>query len=516
MKQYNKASKVYNKLLILAVVLTTLISCKTKVKTDEIEPNSISKKPNIVFILTDQWRSSSLGYAGNPNVKTPNLDAFAKQSVNFTNAVSVTPVCTPHRAALLTGKFPTTTGMFLNDLYMPAEELTMAEILKTEGYQTAYWGKWHLDGHGRSTYIPKERRQGFDFWKALECSHNYTKMPYYDNDDTELKHWDEYSPFAITKDANKYITEHANNEAPFLAFISLATPHYPHGSAPKKYQDMYPPESLTLNPNVPKEMEDKTRKELQGYYAHATATDEAIGSVLNKLKELNLLDNTIVVFTADHGEMMGAHGVKPFVKQLAWNESIGVPFLISYPGIDKNKSLVVNAPINTPDILPSLLGLLKINIPKDVEGEDLSPLIKNPNPAADRTVLVMNPAPFGGNFKDEPYRAIRTKRYTYARTPEGPSMFFDNIKDPYQMNNLLGKPEYAQLQNELDSKLNTQLVAINDVFGNRDYYLKKWNYTLDKEKNAIPYWGYDEGQEHLHGSEQNNVQVQSPKPISKQ
>ena len=140
----------------------------------------------------------------------------------------------------------------------------------------------------------------------------------------------------------------------------------------------------------------------------------------------------------------------------------------------------------------------------------------NPNPAADRTVLAMNGAPFGGNFNDEPYRAIRTKQYTYARTPEGPSMFFDNIKDPYQMNNLLGKPEYAQLQNELDSKLNTQLVAINDVFGNRDYYLKKWNYTLDKEKNAIPYWGFDEGGGNLKGTVDKNFQIQSPKPISKQ
>jgi arylsulfatase A-like enzyme len=154
-------------------LLFCLLGCKVNESTKSNLENSNAKKPNIVFILTDQWRSSSLGYAGNKDVKTPNLDAFAKESINFTNAVSVTPVCTPQRAALLTGKFPTTTGMIVNDIYLPEQELTMAEIYKTEGYSTAYWGKWHLDGHGRTTYIPKEIREAFDFWRVFECSHEY-------------------------------------------------------------------------------------------------------------------------------------------------------------------------------------------------------------------------------------------------------------------------------------------------------------------------------------------------------
>lgn len=500
--------------IVILVICLGLLNCKKAEKTEKEKELVLIKKPNIVYILTDQWRDSALGYAGNPDVKTPNLDAFSKESVNFTNAVSVTPVCTPHRAALLTGKFPTTTGMFLNDLYLPSEELCMAEIFKEAGYNTAYWGKWHLDGHGRSTYIPKERRQGFDYWKALECSHNYTKMPYYDNDDQELKHWQEYSPFAIVKDANAYITTHANDEQPFLAFLSIATPHYPHGSAPKKYKEMYPPESLALGPNIPEEFEERCREELQGYYAHATATDEAIGSVLNKLKELNLMEDTIIVFSSDHGEMMGAHGVKPFVKQLAWDESIRVPFLISYPGIGKNKGTTVNAPLTTPDILPSLLALTDIEIPQGIEGENLEELIKNPNPNFDRAALVMNPAPFGANFKDEPYRAIKTKQYTYARTPNGPSMFYDNIADPFQQNNLLGKPELNEIQNELDTKLNERLAQINDEFGTRNHYLKKYNYVLDEKKKAIPFWGFNEGKGKLKNVGDNKPPVQSPRPLA--
>ena len=495
--------KLFSRLLLVTIL--SLSSCKKETSSEPVaeDTTSISKKPNIVYILTDQWRGSSLGYAGNPDVKTPNLDAFAKESVNFTNTVSVTPVCTPHRAALFTGRFPTTTGMFLNDLYMPAEEVTMAEIFKKEGYSTAYWGKWHLDGHGRSTYIPKERRQGFDFWRGLECSHNYTKMPYYDNEDPQIKHWKKYSPFAITEDANQYLEAHAKDENPFLAVISIATPHYPHGTAPKRYKAMYPPESLTLNPNISDEFKERARKELQGYYAHATATDEAIGNVLNKIKALGLLENTIIVFSADHGEMMGAHGVKPFVKQLAWDEAIRVPFLIRYPKIDDNAGKVVNAPITTPDILPSLLGLTNIEIPKAIEGENVMALINNPDPNADRAALVMNVAPFGANFKDQPYRGIRTKQYTYAVTPDGPSMFYDNIADPYQQNNLLGKPELADVQRNLDAKLKQKLSKIGDEIRPRDYYMKKWGYKFSMDRRAIDWWSFDKGE----------GVVQSPKPI---
>ncbi|PQJ30711.1 hypothetical protein BST92_01630 [Nonlabens arenilitoris] len=473
----------------------SLLSCKTNEGKEENSSNvaEISKKPNIIYILTDQWRGTALGYAGNPDVKTPHLDALAKESVNFTNAVSVTPVCTPHRAALLTGKFPTTTGMFLNDIYFPAQEVTMAELFKDQGYQTAYWGKWHLDGHGRSSYIPKERRQGFEYWKAIECSHNYTKMPYYDNDNPKLKHWDTYSPFAIVNDVNQYITDHASDEQPFLAFVSIATPHYPHGSAPKKYKDLYPPEKLTLNPNISEEFKEKARIELQGYYAHATATDEAIGRLLDKMEELELFDNTIVIFSSDHGEMMGAHGVKPFVKQLAWDEAARVPFLIRYPSIRKHKGKIVNAPLTTPDILPSLLGLTDIAIPEDMEGENLSQLIKNPNIHQDRAALIMNVAPFGSNFKDQPYRAIRTKQYTYAVTPDGPTMFYDNTNDPFQQNNLLGKPEFQEIQKDLDTQLKQQLQHIRDSIRPRNYYMKKWKYKFDDKRNAIDWRSWNKG-----------------------
>jgi arylsulfatase A-like enzyme len=256
---------------------------------------------------------------------------------------------------------------------------------------------------------------------------------------------------------------------------------------------MYPKDKLILSPNVPKEWVEKTRNELQGYYGHCSASDKAIGSILDKMKELNLKENTIVVFSSDHGEMMGSHGMRPFMKQLAWDASIKVPFLIHYPGIGKNKGAVVNAPINTPDILPSLLAMSGLEIPESVEGEDLSDLIKSTDPNVDRAALVMNVCPFTSEYKYHEYRAIRTKQFTYARTPEGASKLFDNDKDPYQMNNLLDQSEYAELQKDLDAKLNEALQNIGDDFKPRDYYLNKWNLILDDTKNCINYWDFNKG-----------------------
>jgi len=245
---------------------------------------------------------------------------------------------------------------------------------------------------------------------------------------------------------------------------------------------------------VPKEWHEKVRRELQGYYAQCTASDKAIGSILDKIKALYLWEDTIIVFTADHGEMMGSHGVKPFAKQLSWDESIKVPFLIRYPSIGKNQGAVVNAPINTPDILPSLLGLAEFDIPASIEGEDISTLIRFPDPEIDRDALVMSVCPIADEHVFQEYRAIRTKQYTYVNLPAKATMLFDNNKDPYQLNNLIDDTHFEPLRKELDVKLKTALQRIGDEnFKHRDYYLKKWKYTISNRNHAIDYMSFKEG-----------------------
>src|SRR5690349_12659307 len=175
------------------------------IATAAAELSAAPSRPNVVFILADEWRAQATGYAGDPNVKTPNLDRLAKESTNFLNAVSVLPVCTPHRAAFLTGRYPQHTGMFMNDLYLPASEFTLAEIYKSAGYNTGYLGKWHPDGHGRVAFIPKERRQGFDYSYANECTHDYTHSKYFAKSDTTGRYWAGYDVYAQSENAQQYI-----------------------------------------------------------------------------------------------------------------------------------------------------------------------------------------------------------------------------------------------------------------------------------------------------------------------
>ena len=443
-------------------------------------------KPNIVFVLTDQWRQQAFGYAGDPNVQTPNIDALAARSISFENAISVCPVCTPHRAALLTGRYPTTTGMFMNDLYLPKEEHCMAEMFKDAGYDTAYIGKWHLDGHGRHSYIPPERRQGFDYWKVLECTHDYNNSFYYAGDDPTRLTWDGYDAFAQTRDGQKYIRKRVNAKKPFLLFMGYGGPHFPHDNAPEKLKALYPPEKIKLRPNVPEEWHAEARKELQGYYAHCTAIDRCVGDLVRTLEETGIAENTILIFTSDHGDMFGSQRKRPKRKQLPWDESVRVPFLLHYPAIHK-AGRTVTWPLNTPDILPGLLTLAGLDVPDSIEGEDFSRFCTGSKAKEDRPALFMSVSPFGADDFNA-YRGIRTKRYTYVRDSDGPWLLYDNRKDPYQMKNLVGNPAHAELQFELDGELRKQLAKNEDDFPPAEEARAKWGYTVGRGGD-IPYCG---------------------------
>jgi arylsulfatase A-like enzyme len=438
-----------------------------------------AKHPNIVFLFGDQLRNSATGYGGDPNVHTPNLDSLARQSVDFRNAVSVCPVCTPFRAALMTGRFPTTTGMFLNDAYLPDREVCIAEVLKQAGYDTGYIGKWHLDGHGRSSYIPPERRQGFDYWKAAECDHNYNHSHYY-TDDSSVKHfWDGYDAFAETSDAQQYIRDHAKGDKPFALFVSYGIPHFPFQTAPERFKAMYPPDKIRFLPNVPPEMQtERVRVDAQGYYAHITALDQCIGELVRTLADTGIQEDTILVFTADHGEMLGSHGIPPTTKQAPWDEAAHTPFLLRYPKAHGDHGRVVTTPLTTPDIMPTLLRLAGVKVPKTVEGRDLSEVVRTGQEIPNYVALYMAVSPFAGKQFDTEYRAIRTARYTFVRDLNGPWLLFNDVKDPFQMHNLVDNPQYTVLGRRLDQRLREALKGIHDDFHPRAFYVEKFGYVL--------------------------------------
>lgn len=450
-------------------------------------PEVEEKKPNIIYILADQWRASATGYAGDPNVKTPNLDLLAKESFNFRNAISAIPICTPYRASLMTGRYPTSTGMFLNDLHLPPTELCIGDALVSGGYQTAYIGKWHLDGHGRHSFIPEGRRRGFQYWKVAECDHNYNHSHYYSGDSDEKLYWDGYDVFAQTKDAQQYIRDHANTDKPFALFLSYGTPHFPHLTAPEEYKNRYPLDKIILPPNVPESMRNEALLlEAQGYYAHCEALDKSVGDLLSTLNEMGLAENTLLVFTSDHGEMLGSHGVRAKAKQVPLSESAMVPFLLRFPAIHGNKGKMIDMPINTPDIFPTLFGLVGLPIPGTVEGEDLSTVIINGIEKEDRAVLYMNLAPFEKGEYGREYRAVKTSKYTYVRSLEGPWLLFDDETDPFQMNNLVSNPEYSDMVQALDKKLQGMLKEIDDDFRPAQSYVDEWGLVLGPG-GSIPY-----------------------------
>ena len=450
------------------------------VRAQNADGKSTARRPNLVFIFADQWRAQSIGYAGNSDVKTPQLDKLASQSINFTNAVSGCPVCSPYRASLLTGQYWLTHGIFYNDKPLDPDATTIGKVYGKAGYETGYIGKWHIDGHGRTSFIPRERRQGFEFWKVLECTHNYNKSLYYG--DTDVKeYWDGYDAVSQTREAQKYVRKHAK-KSPFVLFMSWGPPHAPYHTAPEKYRKIFSdPEKIAVPPNVPNSMRKKARQELAGYYAHIAVLDDCIADVLGTIRDCGIEEDTIFVFTSDHGDMLYSHNMTK--KQKPWEESVRVPFLIRYPAVHGKSGKEIDMPINTPDIMPTLLGLSGLAIPKSVEGKDFSDVIRGSQSPDNDAALISCPVPFhqwGYRRGGREYRGVRTRRYTYTRDLNGPWLLYDNQMDPHQLRNLCNDPEYAKVRRELEKMLAQKLKETNDEFLSGPEYMAMWNYQWDK------------------------------------
>ena len=450
-------------------------------------------RPNIIYVFADQWRAQDTGFAGNRQVRTPHLDRLAAQSVNFTHAVAGIPVCCPARACLLTGQHALTHGVFVNDVHLADDVVSMAKLYKAAGYDTAYVGKWHVDGRGRSNYIPPESRQGFDYFKALECTHDYNNSKYYDGDSDQPLTWEGYDAIEQTRDVQAFLRTRVHRDGggksdnPFLLVLSWGPPHAPYETAPEAYRQLYSPDDIELRPNVPPEMANEAREWIAGYYAHCTALDDCLGALLQTIEEEGLEDNTIFVFTSDHGDMLGSQGeVK---KQRPWEESIRVPFLLRWPQRFGLNGRQIDALLDTPDILPTLLSLCGIPTPDTVEGKDFSAAIEGGPDPSGGAALIYCPHPFGQFLRRDggrEYRGLRTRTHTYARDLDGPWLLYDNEADPFQMQNLVNRPEVESLQAELESQLQAKLDDRGDEFLPGEKYIEEWGYPLD-ESGTVPF-----------------------------
>ena len=446
----------------------------------------MSKHPNVVFIFSDQHRAQAVGYAGNPDVQTPHLDVLKERSLCLTTAVAGIPVCTPMRACLLTGQYPLTHGIFLNDIYLRPSAVSMAEAFAEGGYDTAYIGKWHIDGHGRSGYIPPERRLGFDYWRVLECTHSYNDSKYYADDEREPRKWVGYDAEAQTECAIDYIRSRDGSK-PFLLVLSWGPPHAPYTGAPEPFASMYDPDRITLRQNVPGSAQEAARSDIAGYYAHISALDEYIGRLLVELDVLGIANDTIFVYTSDHGDMIGSQG--NIKKQQPWDESILVPFLIRSPELLGISGREESAPINTPDIMPTLLDLAGLPIPHTVEGNSYADFFRGNAARPADAALIQCVSPFGQWSRQhggKEYRGIRTDRYTFVRDLDGPWLFYDNENDPYQQRNLCDDPPSQSVQSHLDELLTGLLLERHDRFLDGDSCVKMWDYPVG-ENGTVPW-----------------------------
>ncbi|MFE5320003.1 sulfatase [Paenibacillus sp. NPDC056579] len=433
------------------------MSATTNTNTSTSKKN----KPNLLFVFPDQWRKQAVGFRNEDEVMTPVIDRFAQESLAVNNAISCFPLCSPNRSVMLTGRYPLSTGVTSNcklglDVKMNDDERTIGNILKEEGYQTGYIGKWHLDlpeqcsdpepasgaRHWDAYIPPGPRRFGFDYWYSYNAYDRHM-APHYWRDTPQMTEPGEWSTKHETDVAIDFI-KNRNQEQPFCLYVSWNPPHQPFEQVPDSYKEMYADRQVTFRPNVQGEGTAQAEQHLRNYFAAVTATDDQFARLLQTLEDEGLADDTIVVLTSDHGEMMGSHGWLEH-KNIWYEESIGVPFLLRYPG--KIQPGADNCLLNSSDLVPTLLGLMDIPVPDRVQGTDLSSVLLGKGDSRPESAFICHypggleehrkAAEQGLNVNAFGWRGVRTERYTYvAKRSFGDAalqrLLYDNEQDPYQ------------------------------------------------------------------------------------
>lgn len=461
-------------------------------------------RKNLLFVFADQWRADAMGYARADPVYTPNMDAFCAEATYCDHAFSTFPVCTPHRASLMTGRYPLSMGMFTNcktglSMRLGDGELGVGQMLKDAGYQTAYIGKWHLD-EPEQNHCPEPlsgardwdaftppgpRRHGFDYWYSYGTYDRHLH-PHYWKDTPQMIQVDEWSVEHETSKALEYLSTVREEGRPFALYLSWNPPHSFYDQVPQKYLDLYPDVKLKDNvclekihhhtgeqvPYTPEELSLITRQ----YYAAVSGLDDQFGRLINYLKETGIYEDTVVVLSADHGDMMGSHGLMG--KHVWYEESIRIPFVIRVPG---NEKRLCKTCIGSQDMVPTLLGILDLPIPDTVEGRDCSSCILTEREDLDRVsylcacpgrnVFLDRFAQAGKDPKAFGWRGVRTQEYTYVMelgydvVPHPARYLYCTAEDPQQMHPLDPEaPENRRLSGHLEANVIAWMERQGDGF----------------------------------------------------
>jgi arylsulfatase A-like enzyme len=447
-------------------------------------------KPNIILCTMDQLRAFEIGCYGNDLIQTPNMDRLAASGVRFETAVTNYPMCMAARSVLLSGQYNRTcTGgvgnvyfhSYPGDINIPQypfwgrphlKATTLPEILKQNGYSTSAIGKWHIHSWPHDV--------GFDNYLIPRVHHCHTGQHFTENGGAEFVA-PGYSVDFESERVERFLEKQKREEKPFFLFYNISPPHCPLYDAPEKYLKMYDPESIPLRPNVDpdKPIPDwehhfkvylwdfryykfrlphtmnlpqgfSIRNIIALYYGLTTWADDALGRMLDTLDKTGLGENTIVVFTSDHGDHLGSHGYVQ--KGSPLDESIRIPLILRLPESDSSPLVDTQNAASLVDVAPTLLTLSGIPIPSHIHGKDLSPYIKGKEIPRGNSHSFIETAQ-GAGIRTNDHLYFVPFRENSRELGDHPAMFYDLVKDPYQLDNLAEESGEYKLSGELDNLL---------------------------------------------------------------
>jgi len=445
------------------------------------EPAATGTQPNVIWILGDQHRSFAISCNGDPNVHTPNMDILSRTGVNFDHAVSSYPLCAPFRGTMLTSRYPHHC-VPVNGYPLPPGQPTITAPFHEAGYQTAYFGKWHLsgwnehNGRGAMHIVPPDRRGGFDEWIGYENNNSQWDCWVHGGSGKDAFHYrlPGYETDELTNLLIKYLKERgeeakSGKARPFFAALSVEPPHPPH-LAPAEFMSHYNGGQLELRPNVPpiERIRTQTRRWLAGYYAQIENLDWNIGRVRKALHETGMEFNTYILQFADHGTMMGSHGT--FSKTHPYEESIRIPMIVSggVPYYNGNRSGRPSIPFNSVDIAPTTLGLCGIRKPSWMEGTDYSHYRLADRPKVSEPDSAYLEEPIAEQMADHvntPWRGLVTRDgWKYCCFANTSWMMFDLNEDPYELVNLAHDNKVRVERQKLIERLKQWISDTGDKF----------------------------------------------------
>ena len=456
-------------------------------------------QPNILLIYADQMRYDCMSPSGNKVVKTPHLQRLADEGLTFDNAFSSYPLCCPFRASMMTGKYAQGHGMTQNHFPLRADQEFLGERMKDAGYQTMYVGKWHLEGGPKPGFVPPDRRFGFDKFVGFNRGHSYLDGIFFRDTDQPYR-CRRYEPDYQTDHMIEFIDE-VEPDKPFLAYLSYGPPHHPN-DMPSQWRKMYDPSEVplpagTLPPEQQRriqtervetdcegnmkaalrsrvahgakqqlepETEAEQREFIAEYYGMISNIDHNVGRLLDHLDRRGLSGNTLVVFFADHGDMLGEHGYYCGYKPQGYRAASQVPFLMRLPSRiagGRRTDAMIDVGVDTPVTLLDLAGAAPFT---QAQGASYLNVLDGGSDHRDSVpyqTFRMNDGAWG-EFTPVPERGVRTKDWLYVRQPNRRKFLFDQNADPHELNNLADSTEHKALMDAFDADIAAHMEATGD------------------------------------------------------